>query len=113
MLNAIGVSSSADLFLDIPEAYRDPALDIPRPLSEMELLRELKVLARRNTDLEDYACFLGAGSYNHYIPSVVRHITGRSEFYTSYTPYQPEASQGSLCRMHPWRGCPDRPGPAC
>ncbi|MCH9036855.1 MAG: aminomethyl-transferring glycine dehydrogenase subunit GcvPA [Chloroflexi bacterium] len=96
MLDAIGVSSSADLFLDIPEAYRDPALDIPRPLSEMELLRELKVMARRNADLDDYACFLGAGSYNHYIPSVVRHITGRSEFYTSYTPYQAEISQGTL-----------------
>ena len=96
MLRAIGVSSTADLFNDIPGTYRDPPLAIPEPLSELELIRELRALAQQNADLEDYACFLGAGSYNHYIPSVVRHVTGRSEFYTSYTPYQAEISQGTL-----------------
>ena len=96
MLNAIGVSSADDLFNDIPGAYRDPSLAIPEPLSELELIRELRALGQQNADLEDYACFLGAGSYNHYIPSVVRHVTGRSEFYTAYTPYQAEISQGTL-----------------
>ncbi len=96
MLRAIGVSSSEDLFQDIPQAYRSPPLSLPEPLSELELLRELKALSQQNANVEDYACFLGAGSYNHYIPSVVGHVTGRSEFYTSYTPYQAEISQGTL-----------------
>ena len=93
---SIGVSSSDELFLDIPKAYRNPSLALPKPLSELELLRELKALSQQNANVEDYACFLGAGSYNHYVPSVVSHVTGRSEFYTSYTPYQAEISQGTL-----------------
>ena len=96
MLESTGVASVADLFLEIPESHRDPPLDLPAPLSELELIRELRSLSLKNANLDDYACFLGAGSYNHYIPSVVRHVTGRSEFYTSYTPYQPEISQGTL-----------------
>ena len=96
MLKSIGVSSPDELFQDIPESYRDPSVEVPEPLSELELLRELKTLGNQNANLDEYACFLGAGSYNHYIPSVVRHVTGRSEFYTSYTPYQPEISQGTL-----------------
>ena len=96
MLESAGVASVADLFLEIPESHRDPPLDLPAPLSELELIRELRSLSLKNANLDDYACFLGAGSYNHYIPSVVRHVTGRSEFYTSYTPYQPEISQGTL-----------------
>ena len=96
MLESAGVASVADLFLEIPESHRDPPLDLPTPLSELELIRELRSLSLKNANLDDYACFLGAGSYNHYIPSVVRHVTGRSEFYTSYTPYQAEISQGTL-----------------
>jgi len=96
MLQAIGVATSDQLFLDIPQSHRDPHLDLPKPLSELELLRELRATSQLNANLEDYACFLGAGSYNHYVPSVVKHIVGRSEFYTSYTPYQAEISQGTL-----------------
>ena len=96
MLAAIGLPSVEDLFADIPAAARRPRLTLPRPLSEPEVLAELRALANRNADLNQYACFLGAGSYHHFIPSVVGHVTGRSEFYTSYTPYQPEVSQGTL-----------------
>ena len=96
MLEATGVASAADFFFEIPESHRDPDLNLPAPLSELELIRELRSLSLQNANLDDYACFLGAGSYNHYIPSVVRHVTGRSEFYTSYTPYQAEISQGTL-----------------
>ena len=93
MLESTGVASVADLFLEIPEPYRDPPLDLPTPLSEFELIRELRALSLKNANLDDYACFLGAGSYNHYIPSVVRHVTGRSEFYTSYTPTRPRSAR--------------------
>ncbi len=96
MLDAVGAASVDELFGDIPLLFRNPELDLPPPLPELALKRELSTLARRNANLEDYACFLGAGSYRHFIPSVVQHITGRSEFYTSYTPYQPEISQGTL-----------------
>ena len=96
MLESTGAASVADLFLEIPESHRDPALDLPTPLSEFDLIGEFRSLSLENANLEDYACFLGAGSYNHYVPSVVRHLAGRSEFYTSYTPYQAEISQGTL-----------------
>ncbi len=96
MLKAIGVSSSAELFKDIPQQFRNPILNLPPPASELELRRELETLAGKNIDSQGWTSFLGAGSYRHYIPSVVGHITGRSEFYTAYTPYQPEISQGTL-----------------
>lgn len=96
MLRAIGVSSSAELFNDIPRQFRNPALNLPAPASELDLKRELETLAAKNIDGHGWTSFLGAGSYRHYIPSVVGHITGRSEFYTAYTPYQPEISQGTL-----------------
>ena len=96
MLHAIGVDSVEDLFLDIPEAYRNPPLDLPPPKSEMELLRYAEELASANFIPGEYACFLGAGAYRHYVPAIVRQLTGRSEFVTSYTPYQPEVSQGTL-----------------
>ena len=96
MLEAIGVASAAELFLDIPEQYRDPPMDLPHPLSELELRREIEDLARRNVVPGDYACFLGAGSYRHFVPAVVRQLASRSEFMTSYTPYQPEVAQGTL-----------------
>ncbi len=96
MLAEIGVETVGDLFLDVPESVRYPELTLPPPLSEMEILRELKVMSEENADLDHHACFLGAGAYNHFVPSVVGHIVGRSEFYTAYTPYQPEISQGTL-----------------
>ncbi|MBE9512801.1 MAG: aminomethyl-transferring glycine dehydrogenase subunit GcvPA [Chloroflexi bacterium] len=96
MLQEIGVSSVEELFHDIPERFRHARLKLPTPLSEFELKEELSRLANLNANLDNYACFLGAGCYRHFIPSVVGHITGRSEFYTAYTPYQAEASQGTL-----------------
>jgi glycine dehydrogenase subunit 1 len=96
MLAEIGVESIGDLFLDVPESVRYPELKLPPPLSEVEILRELKAMSEENADLDHYACFLGAGAYNHFVPSVVGHLIGRSEFYTAYTPYQPEISQGTL-----------------
>jgi glycine dehydrogenase subunit 1 len=96
MLAQIGVESVEELFMDVPEAVRYPEVKLPRPLSEMEILAALQVMSERNADLNHYACFLGAGAYNHFVPSVVQHVAGRSEFYTAYTPYQPEVSQGTL-----------------
>lgn len=99
MLETIGVDSVADLFSDIPEATRatkEKAIDLPDALSERELTKKMKQLAKKNQTAEDYPLFLGAGVYDHFIPSVVNHVTLRSEFMTAYTPYQPEASQGEL-----------------
>jgi glycine dehydrogenase subunit 1 len=96
MLAAIGVSSLDELFQAVPAEVRFPDLDLPEPLSEMEVMVELQALAEANVDTQHYACFLGAGAYNHFIPSVVDHILRRNEFYTAYTPYQPEISQGTL-----------------
>ncbi len=97
MLATIGVKSLDDLFEDIPAKYRFPKLNLPPALTEMEALDELSNLARANENIrEDLISFLGAGMYNHYIPSVVDHILRRGEFYTAYTPYQPEISQGTL-----------------
>ena len=99
MLAAIGVARLEDLFADIPEEVRFPALDLPPALSEMELAAELRRLAARNDSLEDGPSFLGAGSYRHFIPATVDDVLQRGEFYTAYTPYQPELSQGMLQAM--------------
>ena len=96
MLEAVGVESMAELFRDVPEQHRFPTLNLPPALSEMEVLGELNALANENDDLQNLACFLGAGAYNHFVPSVVDFILHRSEFFTAYTPYQPEISQGTL-----------------
>jgi len=103
MLQDIGVSSVEELFLDIPEKFRHAHFKLPSPLSELELKEELHQLSNHNANLHDYACFLGAGYYQHFIPSVVGHITGRSEFYTAYTPYQAEASQGTLQTIYEYQ----------
>ncbi len=99
MLDAIGRSSMEELFSDIPQTVKDSF----QPLgisakSEMEVRAELGSLAQRN-DAAGAISFLGGGIYDHYIPSVVSHITSRSEFYTAYTPYQPEIGQGTLTAM--------------
>lgn len=97
MLAAIGVASVEDLFANIPPALRlGRALDIPPAMSEMELQSHLAQLLAKNQSASDAVCFLGGGAYDHFIPSVVDAIAGRSEFYTAYTPYQAEASQGTL-----------------
>ncbi|GAB4188876.1 MAG: aminomethyl-transferring glycine dehydrogenase subunit GcvPA [Roseiflexaceae bacterium] len=96
MLKTIGVDQVADLFADVPEAVRFPELRLPRPLSEIELRRELGAMSGRNASAATHSIFLGAGAYNHFVPSAVDQILRRSEFYTAYTPYQPEVSQGTL-----------------
>jgi glycine dehydrogenase subunit 1 len=97
MLQAIGVGSIKDLFADIPaEIYFEDPLNIPSALSEMEVLKKLKKIADKNADLDHQTCFLGAGAYDHYIPAAIGQLLSRQEFYTAYTPYQPEISQGTL-----------------
>jgi glycine dehydrogenase subunit 1 len=96
MLAAIGVERLEDLFHDVPAACRFPELKLPEPLSEMELMAELQAMSEENLDTGHFTCFLGAGVYHHYVPRVVDHVISRSEFYTAYTPYQPEISQGTL-----------------
>jgi len=97
MLSEIGKNSIQELFADIPEkAHLKKKLDLPPALSEMELSAYMKDLSGRSFSLDEYTCFLGAGAYDHYIPSLVGNITSRQEFYTAYTPYQPEISQGTL-----------------
>jgi glycine dehydrogenase subunit 1 len=97
MLEQIGVASVQDLFQSIPATLRlQRELNVPPALTEMELTRHLQALAARNQAAGDAVCFLGGGSYDHFIPAVVDAIAGRSEYYTAYTPYQAEASQGSL-----------------
>lgn len=96
MLQAIGVERVEDLFADVPENVRFPALDLPAPLSEPALMRELRRLSGANANATTHSIFLGAGAYNHFVPAAVDQILRRGEFYTAYTPYQPEISQGTL-----------------
>ncbi len=97
MLSVIGVSSFDKLISNIPDEVRlGRELNLSAPLSELEVLRELKSLSNMNANTDDFVSFLGAGAYDHFIPSVVPHILSRSEFYTAYTPYQAEMSQGLL-----------------
>jgi glycine dehydrogenase subunit 1 len=97
MLQAIGVESTDELFLSVPESLRlKNELNMPQAKSEIEVRGIMNELAGKNTSIDELVCFLGAGSYDHYIPSVIRHLVSRSEFYTAYTPYQPEISQGTL-----------------
>lgn len=97
MLAAIGVNSVGELFSDIPEQVRFKGeYQIKEAKSEPALLKELTILAGKNADLKSHTSFLGAGVYDHYIPTIVDHVISRSEFYTAYTPYQPEISQGEL-----------------
>ena len=96
MLEAIGVSSVEALFHDVPESSRFPELKLPKAASEMEILDELYGMALKNSTTGCFATFLGAGAYNHFVPSVIPYLAGRGEFATAYTPYQPEVSQGTL-----------------
>lgn len=97
MLEVIGVSSPEDLFRDIPEKLRlNRALDLPAGLTEKAAWDVVESLAQKNKNRGQYLCFRGAGAYEHYQPKAVHHLLSRSEFYTAYTPYQPEVSQGTL-----------------
>lgn len=97
MLAAVGVQTIDELFADIPEKVRFQGLyNIKEAKAEPALKKELSSLAAKNVNAKQYASFLGAGVYDHYAPSIVDHVISRSEFYTAYTPYQPEISQGEL-----------------
>src|SRR5690242_10362008 len=96
MLEAIGLARMQDLFADVPAEVRFPKLDLPPPASEPELAREMRALAAQNAPLDPALSFLGAGTYHHFRPATVDYVLSRGEFYTSYTQYQPEVSQGML-----------------
>ncbi|MDN3515715.1 MAG: aminomethyl-transferring glycine dehydrogenase subunit GcvPA [Candidatus Brocadia sp.] len=96
MLKEMGIPSLEAFLEDIPKTLRNFSLSLPGGLSEPEVLKALKNLSEENTGTDKCLSFLGAGAYEHYIPSVVDHLASRSEFYSSYTPYQPEVSQGTL-----------------
>lgn len=97
MMDAIGIKNVDELFSDIPDEIRfKRRLNLDSPKSEFEVKKIIKNLADKNISVNDLTCFLGAGAYDHYIPSVVKHVISRSEFYTAYTPYQAEISQGTL-----------------
>jgi len=103
LLKTIGKASISELFKNIPgKSLLKNDLKLPKPLSEPELLEELRSLSNKNTAPHS-SSFLGAGSYNHFVPSVVKHIVSRSEFYTAYTPYQAEISQGILQAIYEYQ----------
>jgi glycine dehydrogenase subunit 1 len=100
MLDKIGVASTDELFSDIPKEVRlGRELNLKKPANEYELKKELTEMAAKNANFTEYRSFLGAGVYDHFIPSVVDHVISRQEFYTAYTPYQPEITQGELQAM--------------
>jgi glycine dehydrogenase subunit 1 len=97
MLKAVGVRQAEDLFRDVPAPQRlSRPLHIPAGLSEMELMADIRALAEKNVSCQEQVCFLGAGAADHFIPAVVDELANQAEFRTAYTPYQAEASQGSL-----------------
>jgi len=96
MLAAVGLHNLDEMYQAVPAEVRFPDLDLPEAISELEVAQELQEMAEANVDTQHFACFLGAGAYNHFIPSAVDHMLRRGEFYTAYTPYQPEISQGTL-----------------
>ena len=97
MLKTVGVESLDDLFDAVPKKHRFPELNLPPALTEMEAASLLSEMATSNENVREHMIsFLGAGAYNHYVPAVVDHMLRRGEFYTAYTPYQPEISQGTL-----------------
>ena len=99
MLKEIGLKDIDELFSDIPEEIRIKDLNLPEGLTEEEVVKKLRKISKKNKPFPDLLSFLGGGIKPHYVPSAVKHILMRSEFYTSYTPYQPEASQGILQAM--------------
>ncbi len=97
MLDSIGVDSFSELIDNIPQALQFKGeLKLPEALSEFQIMKHMSELSAKNSNCLENVCFLGGGAYDHYVPSVVKHLLSRSEFYTAYTPYQPEVSQGTL-----------------
>ena len=97
MLDSLGINDIEELFKDIPEGLKFKGeLNLDTSKSEIEVMNYMKCMARKNTDLNELTSFLGAGVYDHYVPGIIKHMISRSEFYTAYTPYQPEISQGTL-----------------
>lgn len=106
ILKVIGVDTTEELFRDIPGSVRlDRPLAIPPGLPEKAVWDKMTALASQNTSTGQYTSFLGAGAYEHYQPSAVKHVISRSEFYTAYTPYQPEVSQGTLQAVFEYQTC--------
>jgi len=104
MLDAIGARAVEDLLVKIPAKARlSRPLALPPALAETALVRHLRALAAENADADRYTCFLGAGAYDHYVPSPINHLVLRGEFFTAYTPYQPEASQGTLRTIYEYQ----------
>ncbi len=100
MFEAIGVENLEQLFAPIPESIRlRRPLELPPAMGELELTQHMAQLAGRNRSSQQLTCFLGGGAYDHFVPAVVDSLASRGEFYTSYTPYQPEVSQGNLQAM--------------
>ena len=104
MLGVIGASSIEELLVKIPAKARlSRPLNLAPALAETDLIRHMKALADRNAHADSHVCFMGAGSYDHYIPSPINHLISRGEFFTAYTPYQPEASQGTLRTIYEYQ----------
>jgi len=103
MLAIISAKSVEELFDAVPEAHRFPALNLPPMMSEMEIVAEMQALSEANDHAGDFAIFRGAGAYHHFVPSAVNHILLRGEFFTAYTPYQPEVSQGTLQAIYEYQ----------
>ncbi|MFQ5521307.1 MAG: glycine dehydrogenase, partial [Candidatus Methylomirabilia bacterium] len=104
MLRTIGVEDVEELLSRVPVKARLPrALYLPPAQAEVDLIAHMRGLAARNASTDDHVCFLGAGAYDHYIPSPILHLIGRGEFFTAYTPYQPEASQGTLRAIYEYQ----------
>ncbi len=109
MLAEVGLRSTQELFSMVPEACRREApMQLPEPLTEWELLDRLLSLSSRMATRPEWQCYLGAGSYDHYIPASATYLLGRSEFVTSYTPYQPEMSQGTLQAIYEYQSLTTR-----
>ena len=103
MLKAIGAPSLETLLEKVPKGLRQFQLRLPEGVSELDLMREMVDIGKRNKHFHDYACYLGGGNYDHFIPTVVQHLAHRGEFITSYTPYQGEASQGTLQSIYEYQ----------
>lgn len=104
MLQVVGVDSVDDLFPTVPADCRcQGALDLPEAMTEWELNAYMDQLAGKNATAPEYKIFMGAGSYDHYIPAVTQYLSSRSEFVTAYTPYQPEMSQGTLQAIYEYQ----------
>src|SRR5579859_3468252 len=103
MLASLGLTRLTDLYREVPASVLDPAIALPEPLSESEIMAEMRRLSEKNCDAAHYATFLGAGSYNHFSPAAVYRIMSRGDFYTAYPQYQPALAQGTLQWTYEWQ----------